>query len=52
MGFSQQEYWSGLLFPLPVDHILSELFIVTRPSWVALHGIFHSFVELIQALLS
>ena len=22
MGFSRQEYWSGLLFPSPVDHIL------------------------------
>ena len=25
MRFSRQEYWSGLLFPSPVDHILSEL---------------------------
>ena len=25
MGFSRQEYWSGLPFPSPVDHILSEL---------------------------
>ena len=25
MGFSRQEYWSGLPFPFPVDHILSEL---------------------------
>ena len=24
MGFSRQEYWSGLPFPSPVDHILSE----------------------------
>ena len=23
MGFSRQEYWSGLPFPAPVDHILS-----------------------------
>ena len=23
MGFSRQEYWSGLPFPSPVDHILS-----------------------------
>ena len=22
MGFSRQEYWSGLLFPSPMDHIL------------------------------
>ena len=25
MGFSRQEYWSGLPFPSPVDHILSPL---------------------------
>ena len=25
MGFLWQEYWSGLLFPSPVGHILSEL---------------------------
>ena len=24
LGFSRQEYWSGLPFPSPVDHILSE----------------------------
>ena len=24
MGFSRQEYWRGLPFPLPVDYILSE----------------------------
>ena len=24
MGFSRQEYWNGLPFPYPVDHILSE----------------------------
>ena len=25
MGFSRQEYWNGLPFPSPVDHILSDL---------------------------
>ena len=25
MGFSRQEYWSGLPFPSPVDHVLSDL---------------------------
>ena len=35
MGFSRQEYWSGLPFPSPVDHILSDLFTMTCPSWVA-----------------
>ena len=46
MGFSRQEYWSGLLFPSPVDHILSEPSTMTRPSWVALYGMAHSFIEL------
>ena len=46
MGFSRQDYWSGLPFPSPVDHILSELSTVTRPSWVALHGMTHNFIEL------
>ena len=39
MGFSRQEYWSGLPFPSPVDHILSDLSSMTRPSWVATPGI-------------
>ena len=30
-----QEYWNGLPFPSPVDHILSDLSTMTRPSWVA-----------------
>ena len=37
-GFWRQEYWSGLPFPAPVDHILSELSTMTHPFWVALHG--------------
>ena len=43
MGFSRHEYWSGLPFPSPVYHVLSELSTMTRPSWVALHGMAHSF---------
>ena len=46
MGFSRQEYWSGLPFPSLMDHILSELSTMTHPSWVALHGMTHSFIEL------
>ena len=42
MVFSRQEYWSGLPFPSPVDHVLSELFIMTHLSWVALGGTAHS----------
>ena len=30
MGFSRPEYWSGLPFPSPVDHILSDLSTMTR----------------------
>ena len=45
MEFSKQEYWSGLPFPSPVDHILSELSTMTRPSWVALNSMAHSFVK-------
>ena len=46
MGFSRQEHWSGLPFPSPVDHILSELSTMTHLSWVALHSVAHSFIEL------
>ena len=45
MGFSRQEYWSGLPFPSPVDHILSDLSTMTRPSWVAPRA-WLSFIEL------
>ena len=51
MGFSKQDYWSGLPFPSPVDHILSELSTVTHPSWVALHGMAHSCIELDKAVV-
>ena len=51
MGFSRQEYWSGLPFTSPVDHILSELSTMTHPSWVALHGMAHSFIELDKAVV-
>ena len=46
MGFSRQEYLSGLPFPYPVDHILWKLSTMTCPSWVALQGMAHSFIEL------
>ena len=48
MGFSRQEYWSGL--PPLVDHVLSELFTMTRSSSVALHSMAHSFIELCNPL--
>ena len=50
MGFCKQEYWSGLPFPSPVDHILSELFTMTCLSWVASYNRIHSFIELTKPL--
>ena len=50
MGFSRQEYWSGFPFPSPVDHILSELSTMTHLSWVTLHSMAHSFIELEKAV--
>ena len=38
--------WSGLPFPTLVDRILSELFTMTHPPWVALHCVAHRFIEL------
>ena len=49
--FSRQECWSGLPFPSPVDHILSELSTMTRLSWVALQGMAQSFIELDKAVI-
>ena len=51
MAFLSQEYWSGLPFPSPVDHILSELSTMTYPSWVALHGMALCFTELEKILI-
>ena len=51
MGFSWQEYWSGLPFSSPVDHVLSELSTITCPSWVALHDKAHSSFELDKAVV-
>ena len=51
MGFPRQEHWSGFPFPSPIDHILSDLFTMTRPSWVAPHGMAHSFIEVDNALV-
>ena len=50
-GFLRQEYWSGLPFPSPVDHVLSEFSTMTRPSWVALHGMAYGFIELNKAVV-
>ena len=39
-----------MTFPPPVDHVLSELFTMTLPSWVALHSMAHRFIELCKPL--
>ena len=49
MRFSCQLYWGGLPSP-PAGHVLSELSAMTHPSWVALHGMAHSFIELHKPL--
>ena len=49
MGFSRQEYWSHLLFPSPVDHILSDLSTMpARLGWP--HTAWLSFIELDKAV--
>ena len=40
----------GLPFPSPVDHVLFHLSAMTQPSWVALHGMAQSFIELHKAV--
>ena len=50
-GVLKQDYWSGLQFASPVDHVLSKLSTTTRSSWVALHGMAPSFIELDNAVV-
>ena len=50
MGFSRQEYWSGLPAPSPVDHILSDLSTMpARLGWP--HIAWFSFTELDKAVV-
>ena len=51
MGFSRQESWNGLPFPSTVDHVFSELSTMIHPSWMALQGMAHSFIELDKAVV-
>ena len=44
LGFSRQEYWSGLPFPSHGPHVRT--LHLTCPSWVALHSMAHSFTGL------
>ena len=45
MGFSRREYWSDLPFPFPVNLVFSQFSTMAHLSWVALHGMAHSFIE-------
>ena len=49
MGLSRQEYWSGLPFPSPVDHTLSDLSTMTCLRWP--HTAWLSFIELDKAVV-
>ena len=40
-----------LPFPSPEDHVLPVLSTMTHPSWVAPHGMAHSFVKLDKAVV-
>jgi len=51
MGFSRQEYWSGVPVPSPVEHVLSEFSTMTCPSWVALRSLAHNFTKLDKAVV-
>ena len=46
MRLWREEYYSCLPFSSSVDHVFSELSIMTHLSWVALHGMSHSLVNL------
>ena len=50
MVFLWQEYWNGLPFHPLLAYVLSELFTKTSLSWVALHDMAHSFIELLKPL--
>ena len=50
MGFCRQEYWTGLPFLSPWDHILLELLTMTHQSWLVLHSMSHIFIELHKPL--
>ena len=51
MGFSRQEYWSSFPFSSSVDHILLEHSTIICLSWVALHSMACSLIELNNAVV-
>ena len=51
MEFSDKNTEVVFHFPSPVDQVLSELSTITCLSWVVLHGMAHSFIELDKAVV-
>ena len=51
VGFSRQESRSDLPFPSPVNHVVSDVSTMTRPSWVPLQSMAHGFNELDKAVV-
>lgn len=47
---SWQNYWCLLPFPPSGDYVLSEIFTITCPPWVALPGRAHDFIKLHKPL--
>ena len=43
--------WFAIPILPPMDHVLSEISTMTHASWVALHGMAHSFIELDKAVI-
>ena len=50
-GILKARYWSGLPFPSPVDHVLTEHSTMTHLYWVAPQVMAHSFIELDKAMV-
>ena len=50
-SWGSQRILKWFAFPSPVDHVLSELSTMTRLSWVALHDMAYSFIELDKAVV-
>ena len=49
LGVLKARILKWFAIPFSSDHILSDLSTMTCPSWVALHGMAHSFIELDKA---
>ena len=50
-GFQSKNTEVLFHFPSPMNHILPEFSTMSNPSWVALHGMSHSFIEVDKAVI-